>query len=188
MSDKQQEKYVRMTTQPVGRLVRELAVPTIISMMVTAAYNMVDTFFVGQLHSNSATGDTEITATFHHNWFEGSSSRHPRVRYGKVHVYNNLFDANTTYGVGSAYGAKVLVEFNYFDNVQLPTDICTYPAKDNGNSNLEGSVAGFLYATNDVFVNRPSKAKDPYPLTNFKYNSNNGSTITPLTYDGSLAR
>ena len=116
-------------------------------------------------HSNSATGDTEITATFHHNWFEGSSSRHPRVRYGKVHVYNNLFDANTTYGVGSAYGAKVLVEFNYFDNVQLPTDICTYPAKDNGNSNLEGSVAGFLYATNDVFVNRPSKAKDPYPLT-----------------------
>lgn len=33
-----------------------MAVPTIISMMVTACYNMVDTYFVGQLHSNSATG------------------------------------------------------------------------------------------------------------------------------------
>ena len=56
MNDKQQEKYVRLTTAPVGRLICRLAVPTMISMMVTAAYNMVDTFFVGQLHSNSATG------------------------------------------------------------------------------------------------------------------------------------
>ena len=133
-------------------------------------------------HSNSQSGDAAITATFHHNWFQGSSSRHPRVRFGKVHVYNNFFDGNTTYGVGSAYGAKVLVEYNYFDGVQLPTDICTYPAKESGVSNLQGSVAGYLWATQDVFVNRPEKAKDPYPLTNIKYTSYNGSTIDPLTY------
>ena len=133
-------------------------------------------------HSNSQSSDTEITATFHHNWFDKSSSRHPRVRFGKVHVYNNLYDANTTYGVGSAYGAKVLVEYNYFDGVQLPTDICTYPAKESNESNLQGSVAGYLYATQDVFVNRPAKAKDPYPLTNVKYKSYQGETITPLTY------
>lgn len=42
--------------RPVGHLVCKMAVPTIISMMVTACYNMVDTYFVGQLHSNSATG------------------------------------------------------------------------------------------------------------------------------------
>ncbi|MCR5407970.1 MAG: hypothetical protein K6E61_02560 [Bacteroidales bacterium] len=133
-------------------------------------------------HSNSQSGDAAITATFHHNWFQGSSSRHPRVRFGKVHVYNNFFDGNTTYGVGSAYGAKVLVEYNYFDGVQLPTDICTYPAKESGVSNLQGSVAGYLWATQDVYVNRPEKAKDPYPLTNIKYEKYNGSTITPLTY------
>ena len=133
-------------------------------------------------HSNSQSSDTEITATFHHNWFDKSSSRHPRVRFGKVHVYNNLFDGNTTYGVGSAYGAMVLVEYNYFDGVQLPTDICTYPAKESNESNLQGSVAGYLYATQDVFVNRPEKAKDPYPLTNVKYKSYGGETITPLTY------
>ena len=133
-------------------------------------------------HSNSQTTDTQITATFHHNWFDKSSSRHPRVRFGQVHVYNNLFDGNTTYGVGSAYGAKVLVEYNYFDGVQLPTDICTYPAKESNESNLQGSVAGYLYATQDVLVNRPAKAKDPYPLTNVKYKSYQGETITPLTY------
>ena len=133
-------------------------------------------------HSNSASADAAITATFHHNWFDQSSSRHPRVRFGKAHVYNNLFDGCTTYGVGSAYGAKVLVEYNYFDAVQLPTDICTYPAKESGQSNLQGSVAGYLYATQDILVNRPDKAKDPYPLTNVQYTTYNGSTITPLTY------
>ena len=56
MNEQQHEKFIRMTTAPVGRLICKLAVPTIISMMITAAYNMVDTFFVGQLHSNSATG------------------------------------------------------------------------------------------------------------------------------------
>lgn len=56
MNEKQEAKFIRMTTEPVGRLVCELAVPTIIAMMVTAAYNMADTFFVGMLHSNSATG------------------------------------------------------------------------------------------------------------------------------------
>lgn len=51
-----EQKYIRMTTEPVGRLICELAGPTIVSMLVTAAYNMVDTFFVGLLRSNSATG------------------------------------------------------------------------------------------------------------------------------------
>lgn len=133
-------------------------------------------------HSNSQSGDVAITATFHHNWFEGSSSRHPRVRFGTVHVYNNLFDGNTTYGVGSAYGAKVLVEYNYFDAVQLPTDICTYPAKDNNNSNLEGSVAGYLYPTQNMYVNKPAKAKSPYPLSNVKYTKYGGTAGTELTY------
>ena len=136
-------------------------------------------------HSNSQSGDTQITATFHHNWFEGSSSRHPRVRFGQVHVYNNFFDGNTTYGVGSAYGARVLVEYNYFDGVHLPTDICTYPAKQSGSSwvsNLTGSVAGYLWATQDVYVNKPSNASNPYPFTNVAYTKYGGTAGTALTY------
>lgn len=56
MNDKQEAKFQELTGRPVGHLVCKMAVPTIISMMVTACYNMVDTYFVGQLHSNSATG------------------------------------------------------------------------------------------------------------------------------------
>ena len=49
----QEEKYIQMTTTPVPKLVCSLAVPTIISMLVTSFYNMADTFFVGKLDTQS---------------------------------------------------------------------------------------------------------------------------------------
>lgn len=54
--DAQEEKYRKMTTPPVERLICRLAVPCIVSMLVTAFYNMADTYFVGMLKSNAATG------------------------------------------------------------------------------------------------------------------------------------
>lgn len=56
MEEKQKEKFRKLTQDPVGRLICEMAVPCIISMLVTAFYNMADTFFVGKINSNSATG------------------------------------------------------------------------------------------------------------------------------------
>ncbi len=53
-----------MTTEPVERLVSKLAVPTIISMLVTAFYNMADTFFVGMLDNTSATGAVGVVFSF----------------------------------------------------------------------------------------------------------------------------
>ncbi len=52
----QEEKFIQMTQPPVERLILKLAVPCIISMLVTSFYNMADTFFVGMLKSNAATG------------------------------------------------------------------------------------------------------------------------------------
>lgn len=46
-------KFIKMTTEPVEKLVAHLAVPTIISMLVTSFYNLADTFFVRQLESDS---------------------------------------------------------------------------------------------------------------------------------------
>lgn len=49
----QEEKFIYMTTTPIPRLIGELAVPTIISMLVTSFYNMTDTFFVGKINTQS---------------------------------------------------------------------------------------------------------------------------------------
>ena len=54
--EKQEQKFHQMTEIPVSRLICRLALPCIISMLVTSFYNMADTFFVGMLKSNSATG------------------------------------------------------------------------------------------------------------------------------------
>lgn len=51
-----EDKYAKMTEEPVERLIMRLAVPTVISMLVSALYNMADTFFVGLLNNTSATG------------------------------------------------------------------------------------------------------------------------------------
>lgn len=52
-----------MTTQPVERLIFKFAVPTIISMLISALYNIVDTFFVGRIDA-SATAAVGIVFAF----------------------------------------------------------------------------------------------------------------------------
>ena len=53
-AQKQQQKFLTMTTQPVKGLIIRLAIPTMISMMITSVYNMADTFFVGHLPGDTA--------------------------------------------------------------------------------------------------------------------------------------
>lgn len=48
MNYTQSEEYL-FNTMPVGRAIASLAVPTVISQIITVIYNMADTFFVGQL-------------------------------------------------------------------------------------------------------------------------------------------
>lgn len=49
----QDEKYRMMTENPIPGLIGRLAVPTIISMLVTSFYNMADTFFVGRIGTSA---------------------------------------------------------------------------------------------------------------------------------------
>lgn len=54
-----------------------------------------------------------LKTTLHHNWFNGTRQRHPRVRFGEVHCYNNYYLDNELYGVASACEADVVVEGNF---------------------------------------------------------------------------
>lgn len=47
------EKYQFLTHAPVHRVIGAMALPTIISMLLTSVYNLVDTFFVGQIDTQS---------------------------------------------------------------------------------------------------------------------------------------
>ncbi|HKX30076.1 MAG TPA: fibronectin type III domain-containing protein [Blastocatellia bacterium] len=77
---------------------------------------------VGHSDSNGAQDLGRLRITYHHNWFNGSIQRNPRVRFAEpVHIYNNYYINNTGYGIASQMNAGVMVEANYFDTVEKPT-------------------------------------------------------------------
>ena len=49
----QEQKFEMMTEAPIPGLISRLAVPTIISMLITSFYNMADTFFVGKIGTSA---------------------------------------------------------------------------------------------------------------------------------------
>ena len=56
------QQYKKMTETPIPKLILGLAVPTILSMLITSIYNLADTFFVGQI-STSASGAVGIVSS-----------------------------------------------------------------------------------------------------------------------------
>jgi pectate lyase len=109
-------------------------------------YNHDKTMLLGHSDDNASQDTGHLRVTYHHNWFDGTTQRHPRVRFGNpVHVYNNYYYNNGGYGVASTENAGVLVEGNYFENVDDPYHLG------------EGdSGPGTLVARNNYFVNSGS--------------------------------
>jgi pectate lyase len=76
--------------------------------------------------SDSRTTDRgKLRVTLHHNWWaEGNKERMPRVRFGKVHVANNLFTSTVAnHCVRAGFEADILVEGNAFIGVGDPIDL-----------------------------------------------------------------
>ncbi|WP_192821752.1 T9SS type A sorting domain-containing protein [Rufibacter sp. LB8] len=100
--------------------------------------------------------------TFHHNWYDHSDSRHPRVRYYSAHVYNNYYDGNSKYGVGSTLGSSVFVEGNYFRNCKYPmltsmqgSDVYSEAKQANDYNNMgtfSGEDGGTIKAFNNFMI------------------------------------
>jgi len=87
------------------------------STNITHSYNHFWDSGKCNLQNMKETGDFKIT--YHHNWYDHSDSRHPRIRTATVHVYNNYFDGNAKYGVGVTMGASAFVENNYFRSTAI---------------------------------------------------------------------
>lgn len=86
-------------------------------------FNHTKTSLVGHDDNNRDQDAGHLRVTYHHNWFDRTRERHPRVRFsGLCHVYNNYFLGNS-YGIASTMDANVLVEGNCFESVDYPTRV-----------------------------------------------------------------
>ncbi|UOQ54353.1 pectate lyase family protein [Hymenobacter cellulosivorans] len=90
------------------------------STYVTFSYNHFWDSGKSNLLGLSEATTQGLYITYHHNWYDHSDSRHPRVRYYSAHVYNNYYDGNAKYGAGSTLGSSVFMEGNYFRNCKYP--------------------------------------------------------------------
>lgn len=134
------------------------------SNYVTVSYNHF--WDSGKCSLCGMSDSQEFFVTYHHNWFDHSDSRHPRIRVGSIHIYNNYFDGNSKYGVGVTKGSSAFVEANYFRNCKYPmlsslqgTDVYgenvgTFSGEAGGmikayNNKIEGA-ARIVYAQEDA--------------------------------------
>lgn len=92
--------------------------------------------------------------TYHHNWFDHSDSRHPRIRTMSVHIYNNYYDGNSKYGVGAAAKSNAFVESNYFRGNKCPMLISQQGSdiSSNPKGTFSGEDGGMIKAYGNVMV------------------------------------
>ena len=159
------------------------------SQYVTVSYNHFwDSGKMSLCGMKSESGENWIT--YHHNWFDHSDSRHPRIRTMSVHVYNNYYDGNAKYGVGAAKDSEAFVEANYFRNCPYPmlssmqgSDVLAggiFSGENGGvikayNNNMEGQKS-VIYANSDAGTTSAS-------ATDFDaYLATSRSETVPSTY------
>ena len=148
------------------------------SQYVTVSYNHFwDSGKMSLCGMKSESGENWIT--YHHNWFDHSDSRHPRIRTMSVHVYNNYYDGNSKYGVGAAKDSEAFVEANYFRN-------CNYPML----SSMQGSdvLAGGIFSSENGGVIKAYNNYMEGQKSVIYANSDTGTTSASATdFDAYLA-
>lgn len=109
--------------------------------------------FVNLIGADDAdTQDTgKLHVTFHHNWWSAlCRERMPRVRYGRVHSYNNYLNCSgNNYCVRAALESQVRIEANYFEDLKTAWEVF-----------LSSGTPGKILAVSNILVNVTSQS-DP---------------------------
>lgn len=104
-----------------------------------ASYITISNSKFGQNNKASLIGSSDTDTytdsykvTIHNSWFNETTQRHPRVRFGQVHLFNNYYynmggygramgySNSNGYGIGVGVHAQIWSENNYFEDVVHP--------------------------------------------------------------------
>jgi len=108
-------------------------------------------------HSDNDTFTDRYKVTFHHNWFNKTTQRHPRVRFGKVHLFNNYYydmgrygtemgyATSKGYGIGIGVSSQIWSEHNFFEKCVNPSNFLDNAQRpgfliDNGSHFVQSGV------------------------------------------------
>ncbi|MBN1696534.1 MAG: hypothetical protein JW881_03370 [Spirochaetales bacterium] len=140
-------------------------------------FNHGKTCLLGHSDDNASQDTGNLKVTYHHNFFDNTDTRHPRVRFGHVHVFNNYYIGNE-YGVASTMNADVLVEANYFRDVEDPV-LSGYASSDPGDVEERNNVY-------DSCGNGP-QTRGSVPSFPYSYSVDNPQNIPSIVSGGAGA-
>jgi pectate lyase len=133
---------------------------------------------VGHSDNNAGEDAGKLHVTFHHNWWgQLVHERMPRVRFGRVHVFNNYYNSpGNNNCIRAAIASEILVENNYFDSVKNVWELYRTTGVD-----------GKVFAANNIQVNTTWAAGSDsssiqIPGTDILSNEANGLNPPPYAY------
>ncbi|WP_437728441.1 pectate lyase family protein [Sorangium sp. So ce861] len=117
---------------------------------VTVSWNhfhqTVKSMLLGHSDDNGAQDTGRLHVTYHHNWFDHSDQRHPRVRFGHAHVFNNFAVGLGDYMIGKGVGCSIYADGNYLQDAEAATD-------DYGGSDLTWTDTNVVINTDPASAN-----------------------------------
>ncbi|MEU0877217.1 pectinesterase family protein [Lentzea sp. NPDC005914] len=107
--------------------------------------------------SNSSTTDPgKLRVSVHHNIFRNVAERAPRVRFGQVHVYDNLYEGTQTYSWGVGVHSQIYAQNNYIRGIKPEKVVYNWGGTaitDTGNL-VDGRPASLVDAFNSAFPDK----------------------------------
>jgi len=125
--------------------------------LVTISYNHF--WDAGKTNLLGNGTETAGSLTYHHNWYDHSDSRNPRVRCHQVHVYNNYYDGIAKYGIGATMASSIFAEGNYFRNTNRPMMISMQGTDIAGSTGTFSSEAGGIIKAYNNYMDTPSQVR-----------------------------
>ncbi|HEU5127916.1 MAG TPA: RICIN domain-containing protein [Glycomyces sp.] len=98
------------------------------SDFITVSWNRFNgtdkTMLLGHSDGNGSQDRGHLRVSYHHNYFNGTNQRTPRVRFGEpVHVFSNYYRNIGSYCVATTMEAGVIFEGNYLENCNRAVDL-----------------------------------------------------------------
>jgi pectate lyase len=105
-------------------------------------------------------GDVVMRVTLHHNYFARTAERHPRLRFGKVHAYNNYHERWRAYGAAASMEGELRSEANVYEAAGDPDAVLVQAGRD--------PAPGFVRSIGDlalggarIIEREPARVFDP---------------------------
>ena len=118
--------------------------------------------------SDSKTSDAgKLNITWHHNWWtDNVVERQPRVRFGKNHIFNNLYTSTSSnYCVRAGIQAQLLVEDNVFSGVKSPQEFNSTSDEKTASITAKGNLYTGTSGSQDTGGGGTAFTTPPYAYT-----------------------